>query len=308
LQEEGMSFKNAESVANASNTKSPDSAEYKSPSTTFLNFFGPKIRDSTVTRFKLFMVSSFGTLVPMCRLIPVLLNLLNLCTLPFRPRLGGSPIINQPSDEILALISNNISLTYPDIRYITLTALPPVSFQSTSLLLQSRNVVELFLEGWTRRVGDPVISKWVVITLCVSMGLNAWLLAAVRRGVTQPIVQNKTEEQDKIPPPTVIPPIERVVAPPKFILAESESDEDENRALVNKKLARRHRSVSECLQILSENRADELLDEDLIGLTVQKKIPLYALEKTIKNFERAVQVRRAAVCMFHYRVSLIPSP
>jgi len=54
-----MSYRNAESVA-AANDRDTSQSYIRSQSTTFLNVFGPKIKDSTVTRFKLFAVSSFG--------------------------------------------------------------------------------------------------------------------------------------------------------------------------------------------------------------------------------------------------------
>ena len=56
LQEEGISYRTAETVASASD----NDLKSTTSNTTFLNLFGPKIKDSTVTRFKLFMVSSFG--------------------------------------------------------------------------------------------------------------------------------------------------------------------------------------------------------------------------------------------------------
>jgi hypothetical protein len=59
LQEEGISYGTAETVAAANDSKAGMNAS--SSSTTFLNLFGPKIKDSTVTGFKLFMVSSFGS-------------------------------------------------------------------------------------------------------------------------------------------------------------------------------------------------------------------------------------------------------
>jgi hypothetical protein len=58
-----MSYKTAESVAAANDRDNKSTSRAYSetkPHTTSLNLFGPKIRDSTVTRFKLFMVSSFG--------------------------------------------------------------------------------------------------------------------------------------------------------------------------------------------------------------------------------------------------------
>jgi hypothetical protein len=59
-----MSYGTAESVAAANDRDNKSTSRAYADTkthTTFLNIFGPKIRDSTVTRFKLFMVSSFGT-------------------------------------------------------------------------------------------------------------------------------------------------------------------------------------------------------------------------------------------------------
>jgi hydroxymethylglutaryl-CoA reductase (NADPH) len=159
-------------------------------------------------------------------------------------------------------------------------------------------------------VGDPVISKWIVIILCVSMGLNAWLLNAASRGAMQPLHSSSTKPtpvenfSDKVTETTPISQptisingnanVEKEIA--TFIMNDSESDDDEKHLSGVKK--KRIRSVSECLQILADGRPQELLDEEAIALTMQKKIPLYALEKTLKDLERAVKIRRAVVCIY----------
>jgi hydroxymethylglutaryl-CoA reductase (NADPH) len=254
-----------------------------------------------------------------------LLNLLNLCTLPFRP---GPTVSNwstpfnlteQPSEATLNLISNNISLSHPYLRSITLSILPPVFFRSISatageqgFLQRSERAVGGFLEGWTNSVGDPVISKWIVVVLCVSMGLNAWLLNAASRNVLQPIDaalakstnNEKALQDDKRPTkqPTISVTEDNTFAKTAnlFSLNDSESDDDEKHIAAIKKNSRRVRSVTECMQILTDGRPHELLDEEVIALAIQKKIPLYALEKNLKDLERAVKIRRAVVCMFQF--------
>ena len=247
----------------------------------------------------------------------VLLNLLNLCTLPFRPRQAinswASPfnLTEQPSEATLNLIANSISSSHPSINCITLSILPPVFFRSISasqlddqtILERAETVLGRFLEGWTQRVGDPVISKWIVIILCVSMGLNAWLLNAAGRGAMQsfnvpppkPALEIK-EKVEKSNPTIAVSEATTLARGNVFSLNDSESDDDEKHVTAVKKSTRRVRSVSECMQILSEGRPQDLLDEEAIALTLQKKIPLYALEKTMKDLERAVKIRRAAVC------------
>jgi hydroxymethylglutaryl-CoA reductase (NADPH) len=271
------------------------------------------------------MVSSFGIHLVPCLLTPVLLNLLNLCTLPFRPRQSSDSWTNpfdlaaQPSQAALSLISDNISLRYPAVRTIFLSVIPPQIFQSVSvpsategLFERSGLIVGGFLEGWTNRVGDPVMSKWIVIVLCVSMGLNAWLLNAASRGAMQlgpSIAANLSEATS----PTVDEEPRSISAPiltkhavdraaPVFTVEDELSDDEGN--LVQQNNGRqRIRSLSDCMQILAEGHPSDLLDEEVIALTIEKKIPLYALEKSLQNLERAVKIRRAVVCEHPYSLT-----
>jgi hydroxymethylglutaryl-CoA reductase (NADPH) len=217
-------------------------------------------------------------------------------------------LTEQPSEATLNLISNNLSTSHPHIISITLSILPPVFFRSVSVLVGTEGFLERieraiggFLEGWTERVGDPVMSKWIVVILCVSMGLNAWLLNAASRNAMQPLYpQQQLNGVDKTSPqqPSISVTNDNKATKPTalFSLDDSESDDDEKHLSAIKKSSRRVRSASECMQILNEGRPHELLDEEVIGLAIQKKIPLYALEKTLKDLERAVKIRRAAVC------------
>src|SRR5579859_3512681 len=182
------------------------------------------------------------------RLTVVLLNLLNLCTLPFRPRQTvsnwASPfnLTEQPSEATLNLIANSISSSHSSINSITLSILPPVFFRSISsaqlnnqtILERAEDVFGGFLEGWTQRVGDPVISKWIVIILCVSMGLNAWLLNAAGRGAMQsinvPAAKPALEIKDKVEksnPTIAVSDTNTVARANVFSLNDSESDDDE---------------------------------------------------------------------------------
>ncbi|KAL0958141.1 hypothetical protein HGRIS_000308 [Hohenbuehelia grisea] len=48
------------------------------------------------------------------------------------------------------------------------------------------SVVENLLTGWTRLVGDPVLSKWIVIALALSISLNGYLLKGIALGMGAP--------------------------------------------------------------------------------------------------------------------------
>ena len=140
------------------------------------------------------------------------------------------------------------------------------------------------------------------------MGLNAWLLNAARRGAMLPLqlsaVSESTEKATSTSQPSISVTADDIPSKSTthFAINDSESDDEEKHLSSVKRNSRRVRSVSECMEILSNGRPHELLDEEVIALTMQKKIPLYALEKTLKDLERAVKIRRAAVCMLCSRM------
>lgn len=53
--------------------------------------------------------------------------------------------------------------------------LPQAQVHSTSL--------ERFMSSWTRLVGDPVLSKWIVVVLAISISLNGYLLKGIAAGL-----------------------------------------------------------------------------------------------------------------------------
>jgi hydroxymethylglutaryl-CoA reductase (NADPH) len=55
------------------------------------------------------------------------------------------------------------------------------------------------------------------------------------------------------------------------------------------------RTKDEMEKMLAEKRAHELGDEEVVALSLRGKIPGYALEKTLKDFTRAVKVRRTII-------------
>jgi hydroxymethylglutaryl-CoA reductase (NADPH) len=43
--------------------------------------------------------------------------------------------------------------------------------------------LEMFMSSWTRLVGDPVFSKWIVVALAISISLNGYLLKGIAAGL-----------------------------------------------------------------------------------------------------------------------------
>jgi hydroxymethylglutaryl-CoA reductase (NADPH) len=154
---------------------------------------------------------------------------------------------------------------------------------------------------------DPILSKWIVVALALSVALNGYLFNAARWGIKDPNVPdhpidpreldqaqkfNDTESAtlpvggyNRAPPS---PPS----IPPTPALTDDEGDapahESEQQSLVV-------RSKEELERMLLEKRAHELNDEEVVTLSMRGKIPGYALEKTLKDFTRAVKVRRTII-------------
>ena len=48
---------------------------------------------------------------------------------------------------------------------------------------ESLELLETFMSNWSHLVGDPVISKWIVLALAVSVFLNGYLLKGLATSV-----------------------------------------------------------------------------------------------------------------------------
>ncbi|KAJ4468808.1 hydroxymethylglutaryl-CoA reductase [Lentinula aciculospora] len=58
---------------------------------------------------------------------------------------------------------------------------PPVPVSGPSR--STSEIVENFMSSWSRLVGDPVLSKWIVMVLAVSISLNGYLLKGIAAGL-----------------------------------------------------------------------------------------------------------------------------
>lgn len=65
------------------------------------------------------------------------------------------------------------------VRVVPPPTVPTVSRTSTTI---SGEMIDRFMTNWTRLVGDPVLSKWIVLVLAVSVALNGYLLKGIAEG------------------------------------------------------------------------------------------------------------------------------
>jgi hydroxymethylglutaryl-CoA reductase (NADPH) len=297
LEEDGINRRVAENVA-ASN----DWPNGPPDASTGFNIFGQKIRASSVPKFKIWMVTGF-----------VLINVFNLCTIPFRndrslktSKVSVSNVLAPTPIDPFKVAENGLDAIYVAAKSKKLetfvTVLPPIKYEleyPSVHYSEPEDETGIFdieytdqflnamggrvIEGVLKSLEDPVLSKWILIALTMSLILNWFLFNAARWSLKEP--QSPTQSPFVQATPQTQPRRE-AKAPPA-------ADNDAPK-----------RSREECEKMLKEKKAPYLRDEELIELSLRGKIPGYAIEKTLEDenlmsrlesFTRAVKIRRAVV-------------
>lgn len=295
LEEDGINRRVAENVASRSDW--PRAEPEKGSA---FNLFGQKVKASSVPKFKIWMVTGF-----------IVINVVNLCTIPFRtprslrtPTAAISSVLAPTPIDPFKVAENGLDLIYVSAKnnrqetYVTV--LPPLKYElEPSTLYDTDEEFGLWdgeytghiinamgarvIEGVLKSLEDPVLSKWILISLTLSLILNGYLFNAARWSL-------------KEPPPSSIPPTPVHIAEPKPpVRSRNQSIKTE---------AHPTRSKADCEQMVREKRAAHLNDEELVDLSLRGKMPGYAIEKTLEDstvmtrlasFVRAVKIRRAVI-------------
>ncbi|KFY04690.1 hypothetical protein O988_00598 [Pseudogymnoascus sp. VKM F-3808] len=326
LVDDGLSQRLAENVAQSNEWPRPD-GEGSDGETT--NIFGRKVKESSVPKFKVLMVTGF-----------VIINVINLATIPFRSsknRSASSSVSGIATPGFSALdpfkvASNGLdailltakasglptvvtvlspikySLEYPSIHYATHHGQHgPYSIEyggSARDYGMGGRVVDSLLKS----LEDPILSKWIMVALVLSVVLNGYLFNAARWSIKEPetptpaidpIALERAQRltDDRPAPPANnyenLRPTDRLPTP-----ANTDDEGDmvilPNAPVANGSVALR-RTAEQIDKMLLEKRAPELNDKELIELSLSGKLPGYALERTLKDTTRAVKIRRAVV-------------
>ena len=328
LQEDGISKRVAENVAESdelSRSITEEDAFNRTKGIHGPTVFGKKARDSSIPKFKVLMVSGF-----------LLVNGLNLCTLPFRSgnRSAGttsvpglSNVLTPPPIDPFKVAQNGLDFVYDQALQhktpILVTILPPISYELHSPLsgTEDRDVndsifdgeyTDQFLnyvvggrvvEGVLKSLDDPVVSKWIIVALTISVVLNGYLFNAARWGIKDPWVSSDLIRGERA----------RSKSPAAPLTTHHKTDPAPTNGAIRQPQENRKspsnseegpRSVSECEQMLKAKQAAFLSDRELIEMAIRGKVLFHALEKTLDNpmamsklesLTRAVKIRRALV-------------
>ncbi|TGJ86400.1 hypothetical protein E0Z10_g2370 [Xylaria hypoxylon] len=335
LEDDGVSRRVAENVA-SSNDWPRQNGDRASDA-----LFGKGAKSSSVPKFKFWMVVGFFAL-----------NLVNIFTIPFRTSglsgitswsggLGG--VVTMPPLDPFKVASNGLDeilfnarghskptvvtvvtpikyeLEYPSVHY----AVPSTGADGSQegehgfTRLHRYGVGGRMVGSIFESLEDPILSKWIVIALAMSVALNGYLFNVARWGIKDPNAPdhpidrrelaaaerfNDSRDQATLPLGGI-----QTKRKPTLPATPAETDDE---SLQMKALPKptpipleplplpspdTMRSPEELDVLLKEKRILEMSDSELIFLSVKGKIPGHSLERSLRDCTRAVKIRRSVV-------------
>lgn len=323
LEADGVSRRVAENVATSHDN--PDQTKENS-------LFGRKVKGSSVPKFKVIMMSGF-----------VLINVINICSIPFRSvdsfssirswagGLGG--VVSSPPVDPFKVASNGLDVILATAKAssqaVLVTVLTPIKYElqypsihyalhipsadsaagigSAIDQLEGYGVGGRVVGSLLKSLEDPVLSKWIIVALALSVALNGYLFNVARWSIKDPNISDHQIDRKELaraqrfndtgsatlPLGEYVPPTPHQTEP-----ATPAITDDEGEGLLITKIKRvdsENRSYPELEKMVIEKRAHEMTDEEVVAMSMRGKIPGYALEKTLKDFTRAVKIRRTII-------------
>ncbi|KAF2168662.1 hypothetical protein M409DRAFT_65536 [Zasmidium cellare ATCC 36951] len=310
LEDDGVSRRVAENVASSNDWPNGDGMSPNSEN----SIFGKKARDSSVPRFKVLMVTGF-----------IMINVLNICTMPFRGTRNNAPVttaglssvVTQPPMDPFKVAGNGLDFLFSQAQKgkqpISVTVFNPIKYelQYPSIHYSQRGESSdwaifdgdyrsgmfsalggKMVESLLKSFEDPTLSKWVISALVLSLVLNGYLFNAARWTINEPESEPSTpikepagSEKSKQPQANG-----HAVAPIKSEPSPEEVAELES--IMNKP---GKRTREECEAMVKAKKAPLLDDHEIVDLALRGKIPGHALEKTLEDKTRAVKIRRSVI-------------
>ncbi|KAJ3556203.1 hypothetical protein NPX13_g10189 [Xylaria arbuscula] len=341
LEDDGVSRRVAENVASSNDWPRQDSGDRATQA-----LFGKNAKSSSVPKFKFWMVVGFFGL-----------NLLNIFTIPFRttglsgatswsgglggvvslPPLDPFKVASNGLDEVLfnarghsrstvvtVLTPIKYELEYPSVHY----AVPSTGAESRSgdehgfTKLQRYGMGGRMVGSIFESLEDPILSKWIVIALAMSVALNGYLFNVARWGIKDPtaadhpIDRKELEVAEKFNDPrdSAVLPLGGIKPKRKPALPATPAETDDEGVQMKAAPPKPApappapmqppsappspevmRSPAELDVMLKEKRIYEMSDAEVVDLSLKGKIPGYALEKSLRDCTRAVKIRRSII-------------
>lgn len=316
LEDDGVSRRVAENVADSNDFPRGHGEEPELALSRENQIFGVKVGERAISKFKLVMFGGF-----------ILGNILNILSIPLRngPSSGISALsslVTQPPMDPFKVAGNGLNMllttAQTNHRSTLVTVFAPIKYEleypsahyappqpSISIAADASRVFDgmggKVVEGVLKSFEDPVLSKWVVVALVVSLAMNGYLFNAARWTIKEPVKTHQPARDNEVLDAPATPGIPGNIplanrAIPIVHEPEGIDRNDEPPVSVN---SCSKRTPEECEAMVKAKRVPELDDEEIIALSLRGKIPAYALEKTLRDMTRAVKIRRAVVSRTH---------
>lgn len=208
-------------------------------------------------------------------------------------------------DAILdSILSHHRTSLNGQTTALVLKTSPPLMFQllshppAYSNPATTTQLVRDIYTTYTVYMQDPVISKWVVVILTLSILLNTYLFEITKHHKQQqPEIKIVSSSQRQPKSFTVSSFHKRNTSINGITLGSNESRHHHRYSKSNVQRPGLMRTTEECVQILNDpSLGPELLaDEEIIHLIQKAHIEPHGLEKILRDFERAVHIRKIVI-------------
>ncbi|KAI2604644.1 3-hydroxy-3-methylglutaryl-CoA reductase [Hypoxylon sp. NC1633] len=325
LEDDGVSRRVAENVAKSNDWPRQDGKDLANQP-----LFGKDLKSSSVPKFKFWMVVGF-----------VAVNAVNLCTIPFRttgissisPWAGGlGGVVSSPPLDPFKVASNGLDeilftarshskptivtvltpikyeLEFPSIHYAEPPLLSGDGQQGNDDAYTNFGVGGRVVGTILESLEDPILSKWIVIALAMSVALNGYLFNVARWNIRDPNLPDHpidptelaaAERFNDTQSATLVgetrTPKQQQTPPDRPVTPAYTDDESTGQTPPTPQSAAVKRAPKELDKMLAAKRVPEMTDEEVVALSLAGKIPGYALEKTLKDCTRAVKIRRSII-------------
>jgi hydroxymethylglutaryl-CoA reductase (NADPH) len=323
LEDDGVSRRVAEKVAKGNDLRLDGEANDRE-----ISIFGWKMKSSSVPKFKVLMVSGF-----------ILVNIINIATIPFRKNnamaqlsswaSGIVPIVTQPPLDPFKVASNGLDVILATAKAAgkptMVTVLNPIKYNLefpsvhyalTKTISGNSHMIHHFqgygvggrmVGGLLQSLEDPVLGKWIIAALALSVGLNGYLFNAARSGIKDPNTSESVINRHDLaraqrfndsgnatlPLGEYVPPTPQQTEPPTPAITDDETDP--LNAAKGRNSNAEHRSLPELEKLIAEKRVHDMSDEEVVTMCLRGKVPGHSLEKSLRDFTRAVKVRRTII-------------
>ncbi|CCK69095.1 hydroxymethylglutaryl-CoA reductase (NADPH) HMG2 KNAG_0B06690 [Huiozyma naganishii CBS 8797] len=192
---------------------------------------------------------------------------------------------------------------------VLISIAPTQYYEPTQGHNMSENITWLLLKKLASAIADRFISKVLFVILILSLSTNVYLLNAAKVHTEYTVnafhKSLLSEEISKQTPKAVsresaLSTVKRVlsprpvtVTPPSFSLVMSDEEDSSENSDSSSTLS--DTSLTSVEAVMKAGKLSLLRNNDITGLVMANKLPLYALEKELGNKLRAVEIRRKAI-------------